>query len=295
MRRSKNLFTMLLFLGGWLCLPSMARWAAAEDAPAKQGLTNPFFAFDNGTGRGVLAPHVQAAMLKELGYAGIGYTGTKSIAEMLKALDEQNLKMFSIYVAANIGPQGPSYDTHLKEAIETLKGRDTLIWLTVRGKAPDGEKQAVQVVRQVADMAQQSQLRVALYPHYGFYVGRIEDALRVVKKVDRNNVGVTFNLCHWLKVGDQQNMELRMKQAMPYLFVVSINGADREGGWDRLIQTLDRGDFNTCKFVKRLTELGYTGPIGLQCYQVKGDVRENLARSMAAWRRFSARIAAEKK
>ena len=84
---------------------------------------------------------------------------------------------------------------------------------------------------------------------------------------------------------------------MPHLFVVSINGADRgdtnEMGWDRLIQTLDRGDFDVYKFLKTLKELGYTGPIGLQCYGIKGDERENLKRSMIAWRKLSARLAAE--
>ncbi len=45
-----------------------------------------FFAFDNGTGRDQHVPlEEQAKMLKELGYAGIGYTGTARIAEMLAA------------------------------------------------------------------------------------------------------------------------------------------------------------------------------------------------------------------
>ncbi len=35
--------------------------------------------------------------------------------------------------------------------------------------------------------------------------------------------------------------------------------------------------------------------VGLQGWGIEGDVRENLARSMAAWRRFSGRLAAEEK
>ena len=142
-------------------------------------------------------------------------------------------------------------------------------------------------------MAGESGLRVALYPHVGFYVARVEDAVRVVEKVDRKNVGVTFNLCHWLKLDEVKSMLPLMKLAMPRLLVVTINGADPEGGWDRVIQTLDRGSFDTYKFLKTLRQLGYTGPIGLQCYGIKGDARENLTRSMAAWRKLSARIAAE--
>jgi len=77
---------------------------------------------------------------------------------------------------------------------------------------------------------------------------------------------------------------------------VTINGADADGtGWGQLIQTLDRGTFDVGLFLKTLKDLGYTGPVGLQCYAVPGDKYENLKRSMAAWREISAEIAAEEK
>ena len=126
------------------------------------------------------------------------------------------------------------------------------------------------------------------------YVGRIEDALRVVKNVDRPNVGVTFNLAHFLAAKDEPNLDVRLREALPHLSMVSINGAEHEGGWDRLIQPLDRGEFDVYGLLKQLVALGYGGPIGLQCYQVPGDREENLTRSMAAWRKFSARMAEEK-
>jgi sugar phosphate isomerase/epimerase len=243
----------------------------------------------------VLSPDQQAQMLKDLGYAGIGYTGTKNIPAMLAALDRHGLKMFSTYVGAVLGPDGPTYDPGLAEAIEQLKGRPTVIWLTVRGKAENGHEQAVAVVREIGDLAARAGLKVALYPHVGFHVARVEDALRIAKDVDRPNVGVSLNLCHWLKVGDEANMKLRIEQSLPHLMLVSINGADHEGGWDRLIQTLDRGEFDVYAFVKTLHEMGYEGPIGLQCYNVPGDRRENLTRSMAAWKAFCRRRAGEQK
>lgn len=250
-----------------------------------------FFAFDNGTGRGRLSPDAQAEMLKELGYAGVGYTGAGGIPEMLAALDKHGLKMHSIYVRAKVGPDGPSYDPNLEEGIKALKGRQTIVWLFITGKAPDADQQAVKVVREIADLAAQSGLRVALYHHVGFHVARVEDALRVVEKVNRENVGVSFNLCHWLKLDDEKNMQPLITAAIPRLFLVSINGADsgdtNKMGWDRLIQTLDRGSFDVGKFLDAMKGAGYSGPVGLQCYAVKGDVRENLGRSMSAWRKYS--------
>ena len=269
-------------------------WAAAPLVAASP-LTNPFFVFDNGTGRDQHVPlDDQAELVKRTGYAGLGFTGTQHIPEMLQALESRGLKMFSIYVAAHIDGDKPSYEPGLPEAIQQLQGHGTVILLTVRGSAPDGDARATAVVREIADMAAASGLRVALYPHIGMYVGRIEDALRVVKNVDRPNVGVTFNLAHFLAAKDEPNLDERLREALPHLFMVSINGAEHEGGWDRLIQPLDRGEFDVYGLLKKLVALGYQGPIGLQCYQVPGDREENLTRSMAAWRKFSARMAEEK-
>jgi hypothetical protein len=53
-----------------------------------------------------------------------------------------------------------------------------------------------------------------------------QDAVRLARKVGRKDVGVGFNLCHFLKLDDERNLELRLKEAMPDLFAVSINGTD---------------------------------------------------------------------
>jgi sugar phosphate isomerase/epimerase len=274
-------------------LAATVAWAAA--GAAAQGLQNPFFAFDNGTGRDEgVSFEAQAKMLKELGYAGIGFTGTQRIPEMLKALDANGLKMFSTYVEACVDPSKPPYDPGLKAAIEQLKGRDTMIWLFMTGgraSSAEADGRAVAIVRKIAGMAERSGLRVALYPHTGLYVARVEDAIRLVKKVDRKNVGASFNLCHFLKVDSEKNLQPRLKEAMPYLFVVSINGADGGAtnamGWDRLIQTLDRGTFDVSRVLKTLKQLDYVGPIGLQCYAVRGDAHDNLRRSIDAWHKLS--------
>jgi len=272
----------------------------AAGAAPKLELSNPFFAFDNGTGRGVLSPQQQAKMLAELGYDGIGYTGTGKIPEMLAALDAHGLKMYSTYVGAAVDNAEEPYDSGLPAAIKQFKGHGTAIWLTLRGgKASSDERddQAVKILREVTDMAAESNLRVVLYPHVGFYVARTEDALRLVEKADRPNLGVAFNLCHFLKLDDAKNIEPLLRRAMPHLFLVSINGADagetQSMGWDRLIQTLDRGSFDVYELLLTLRRLGYEGPIGLQCYNVKGDRRENLERSIGAWREFQQRMAAE--
>ena len=257
----------------------------------------PFFAMDTATKD---AKHKsakeQVQMVKELGYAGIGCTAGKGLAEMAEELENNGLRLFAVYLGVNIGPGQQKYGPELKETIEVLKGRNAILWLFVQSKklkpsSPEGDARAVEVIREIADMAAEAGVRVALYPHHRFWVERVEDAVRVTKKVNRKNVGVTFNLCHWLMVNDEKNMKPLIKSAMPYLFVVSINGADSGGkDWKRLIQTLDRGSFDISGFLKTLEDCGYTGPIGLQGYGIGGDAYENLKRSMNAWRQLSERL-----
>ncbi|MBW8042100.1 MAG: DUF1080 domain-containing protein [Planctomycetes bacterium] len=261
----------------------------------------PFFAMDTATKD---AKHKtakeQVEMIKELGYDGIGCTAGPGLAEMLKEMDKNDLRLVTVYLGANIDADQPKYGPELKEAIEILKGRNAILWLFVLSKkhkpsSPQGDARAVEVIREIADMAAKADMRIALYPHKGFWVERVEDAVRVAKKVDRKNVGVTFNLCHWLMVDDEKNMESLIKSAMPHLFLVSINGADSGGkNWKQLIQTLDQGSFDIYRFLKALEDAGYTGPIGFQGYGIGGDAHDNLKRSMRAWRQLSKRLAADK-
>jgi sugar phosphate isomerase/epimerase len=205
---------------------------------------------------------------------------------MVAAYKARGLKVLGIYTGMNVSDATPGYDPGLPDAIRQLEGTGALITFTVNGKAANGDDLAAPVIREVADMAAKVGLRVALYPHYGFHMARIEDALRMRDKIGRSNVGIIFNLCHWLRSGDEGNLSARLEQALPHMLMVSINGSDHEGDWDRLIQTLDRGSYDVRGFVRTLKSKGYRGPIGLQCYNIQGDREENLVRSMKAWRSF---------
>jgi sugar phosphate isomerase/epimerase len=197
-------------------------------------------------------------------------------------------------------PDQPKYDPTLKETIAALKGRDTIVWLAMPGRklaagSAEGDERAVGILREIADLAAGSRLRVSLYPHHAFYVESVDDALRLMRKADRPNVSVTFNLCHWLRVDRKRDLEGLLKRAMPHLTVVTINGADTEGDdWSRLIQPLGRGGYDMYGLLRTLDSLGYKGPIGFQGYGIKGDVRENLKESMRAWRMYGQRLAEEK-
>ncbi len=234
----------------------------------------------------------QVALVKQVGFDGIGpcYTNPQALREMLTAVDQQHSKLFALYVRLDLDAATP-LSPEIRDSIDQLRGRDAVIWLYVVSKAnkpsdPAGDARAVPIMREVADLAGPAGVRVALYPHASMWVERVDDAVRLARLVERKNFGATFNLCHWLMV-DGKDLDVRLKEALPYLFVVTISGADAGGkDWGKLIQPLDSGTFDVQQVLTKLKELGYAGPVGLQHYGIPGDARANLQRSMNAWQRM---------
>jgi len=168
--------------------------------------------------------------------------------------------------------------------VRPLAGRGAMIELTVRKMTPN----TVRAVRQTADMAAGMNIRVALYPHYGFSIATMPQALDLIAKVDHSNLGVMFNLCHFLKSEKAEDLESILETAKPHLFAVSTSGADLGGKtWKQLIKTLDQGTFPQERLFRALRLQGFSGPVSLQCYGIKGDKQMNLRRSMEAWRLLS--------
>lgn len=259
---------------------------------------NPFFAMDN-IARG--GPDVAPAMLKELGYDGFG--GRVPDEAMLPAITARGLKFFNAYHVLDLDPKKPAPNDQLRAWLVAMRGKDTVLWLAInKVTRPDGKLYAPSAleaddyvlgqIRAIADVAKANGIRVALYPHTAFWLARVDDALRVAQKLNRPDIGVTFNLCHWLKVeGAERDPVPVLRAALPRLMFVTISGADtgdtKAMGWDRLIQPLDAGTYDLGAFVHTLRTVGYTGPVGFQGYNIKAEPRAVLARSIAAWRKFN--------
>ncbi len=238
----------------------------------------------------------QAEMLKELGYPGVGHIWLDKVEERIKTLDASGLRLFQITMVVEVAPDKKPYDARFRDVLALIKGRQVQFCLLVNGMKPSDpsvDPHAVEILREMSDLAKDSGAQLLLYPHQGSWVERIEDSMRVAEKVDRSNVGVMFNLCHWLRVDKSRDYKPLLKRALPRLWAISINGADErdeQPGWARYIQPLDQGSFDVGALLRTLKDLGYQGPIGLQCYGIGGDVREHLARSLSAWRKLSSNL-----
>ncbi|MGB6223518.1 sugar phosphate isomerase/epimerase family protein [Haloferula sp.] len=242
-----------------------------------------FYAFENGVKYETVAQG--AAHMKELGYDGVGSVHANVLDEFLKEFDAAGLKTFSIYVGGRVSANDFTYDPSVTRAIRALKGRDSLVELFVLAGKDPNDTQATAFVREIAAEAEKAGLRVVLYPHDNLYIETIGDALRIAKASGCTNVGVAFNLCHFMKVEPESDLHQTLKAAKPWLWSVSTCGADRGGtNWDTLIQPLDKGTFDQAELLRHLREIGYTGDIGLQCYAIKEPSSQHLARSLDAWK-----------
>lgn len=234
----------------------------------------------------------QASLLQELGYRGVGHLWLDQLADRVSSLDARQLRLFQVTLLADIGPGQTPFDSRLRESLPLLKGRGVQLAVLMQGGKPSdpaGDERAVQLLRELAALAQPAGVEIVLYPHTDFWLEKVEDADRVAAKVARPNVNVMFNLCHWLRVSPGRDYASLFRKVMPRLRAVSINGADTfdpKPGWGRYIQPLGRGSFDVATFLGVLLQEGYQGPIGLQCYGIPGDAREHLRESMTAWRRY---------
>jgi sugar phosphate isomerase/epimerase len=259
------------------CLKTCLCLLACLFAKADDGGHPEFYAFQNGVPGG--SYEEEAILLKDLGYSGISQVGDKGakLAERVEVYRANGLKVLSVYLTAEETPIDPG-------AFRALGEQAGMIELTVRKELTP---ELIESIRKTAENSGKVNVRVALYPHRGFAVSTMTQAIDLADRIDHPNLGVMFNLCHFLIQEDERDLELILERASPRLFSVSTNGADMDGeDWTTLIQPLDQGTFPQRRLLAALRKIEYSGPVTLQCHNVRGDQRANLVRSIAAWKGF---------
>jgi sugar phosphate isomerase/epimerase len=275
-------------------------------APKKE-LDNTFYAFNNAFRTLPNAPEgkdAQAEFLKQLGYDGFSGHVSDDYFPRRASLDKAGLVMPEIYWGISMDSAGVvSYKEGIKEVIMDSKDRNLIVALFSNAKAFTNNKETgdpllAKGIQELADFAVDYNVKVAIYPHANNYCETIEHCVKMAKLVDRKNFGVVFNTCHMLKVEGEQGWEDKLVSAMPYIYMISLNGADsgdtQNMGWDRLIQPLGEGTFDTYKLVKLAKDNGYEGPFGLQCYNIKQDCEVALTKSITTWKEYQQMYSKEK-
>jgi len=259
----------------------------------RQTLDNPVFVFNNALNQPhypVLSLEQQAVFVKKMGFDGMECKETVGLLETVDLFKKQGLKIYANYVKIDLDAEN-SYLPSWKEVLPKLNGTGMILWLhihSVKYKPSDeaADPKIVAIVRELADLAKPYGVRIAIYHHVAFVVEKAEDSFRIAQKAERENVGSVFNLCHFLKTDSEENLRKVIDLTFPKLFAVSIAGANsgdtKAMNWDKLIQPVGEGSFDTYRLLELLKEKGYDGPVGIQCYAIKEMPQEHLPKSMKA-------------
>lgn len=247
----------------------------------------------------------KAKLLKSIGFDGLEGFGDQDFLELKIALEQEGLQMPVNYVPlnfeANGKPQNPSVDEI--KAIIKASSKGAVIYLHLHSKSfmndkNKGDQIVTGILRELSDYAAACKVKLCAYPHVSFYCETVAHSIKLAELVDRMNYGAAMNLCHLLKVEGSAGIDGKIKEYAPRLFAVNICGADdgdtRHMDWDRLIQPLGQGSFDTYGLVKSLLNNGFSGPIGLQCYNLQGDAVETLTKSFQTWKEYKKRYSEEK-
>lgn len=245
----------------------------------------------------------QVELVKNAGFDGIEINQIESFDGMKKALDQHAFKASFFYIKLQLGEP---IDHRLEKAINELKGTKTIISPYVladnkrfKPNSLEGDSEAIRLLQQISIWSKKAGLQVAIYPHLNFYIERTDHALQLAQKVNRNNVGLTFNLCHWLAttpLSERPNLKSHLKDLKPYLKMITISGAnnvnsDKKSVFDDYILPLGSGNFDTYDLVNfMVNELKYKNPIGVQCYNIKGNKPQLIENTMRVWKAYKTRL-----
>jgi len=253
-----------------------------------QRITNDFFVFESILSNDSVYNSFEkkANLIKESGFNGIEISELDQFKEKFNAILKLGFKPSSLYTKLDLDE--PELDPRLVDAIKMMKGLGTIICpyiikkngASLHSRDKDVDKIAIHLLRKLSDLADESGLQVAIYPHLNFYVEKVDHAAMIAKKANKKNLGLSFNLCHWLattNVDERLELNKQIKTLSPYLKMISINGANniissKPNIWGDYILPLGEGSFDVKSLVKYVAiDLGLNIPIGIQCYNLKGN------------------------
>lgn len=273
-----------------------------------QKVTNDFFALHNII-RGDSVYNTfekQVQLIQNAGFDGIEINQTDSFEGMKSALDKYHFRGSYFYVKVSLDK--PYIDQRLQACIMQLQGSKTIIAPFITGdsrkfkSSEAADSLAAGLVSQIAGWAMQAGLQVAIYPHIGFYVETTDHALALAKRIKSENTGLSFNLCHWIAttpLSERGELKTKLKELKPYLKMVTIAGANNvqsknKNIWDDYILPLGQGNFDNYDLLKYLvSDLKFTGPIGVQCYNIKGDKPALVQNTISVWKDYKSRLESE--
>ncbi len=273
----RNLFILLTlcFLG--------ATGVAAQSIFSKSNLTAwCIVPFDNQH----RTPEQRIDLLKKLGIKQYAYDWReKHLPEMVREWQYAQKKKIGITAVwlwidgqtdqvDALGKNNEALFAHLKES-----GLHTEIWVGVNSNFFEGLNQAgkvskgVDLVNYLYNRAKPLGCKIALYNH-GDWFGDPINQVKILEASGIQDIGIVYNFHH---AHDQlERYEQIIQRALPYLWMVNLNGMKKEGP---KILPIGAGD-RELEMMQVLQKSGYRGRIGILGHVEDADVEQILLQNL---------------
>ena len=148
--------------------------------------------------------------------------------------DQMSSNCHSLYLKLDLDSDQP-FDPQLASYLEKYSGELHYLWFHVHSRRfaksdPDGDTRCVEVLRKLSDAVKPFDVRIGIYHHVGLWAERFSDGVRIARKVERDNVGAVFNLCHYLKTVGPDKVETELGGGI----------SPRDAGFNPMVPILDK-------------------------------------------------------
>lgn len=212
------------------------------------------------------SPKQRAEMLRELSISKFAYDyraeHVSSFEEEILCLKEKNIELSAWWFPGELNEEAKSILALLKKYQQKPQ-----LWVMGGGNprmTPDEAnafvESEVKRLRPIADAGAEAGCKLALYNHGGWF-GIPENLVRLVKAIDRPNVGIVYNMHH--AHDELSRLPEVLDLLKPYLLCLNINGMQTDGEKiGKKILIIGQGDQDP-NMIRAILASGYSGPIGI--------------------------------
>ncbi|XZE20663.1 sugar phosphate isomerase/epimerase family protein [Pirellulaceae bacterium SH449] len=231
-------------------------------------------------------PLERAKMLSELGLAKFAYDyraeHVPTFEEEILALKKHDIELTAWWFPGHLNDEAKMtlslFEKHkVTPQLWVMGGGDVNMSSEDEMRFIEAE---VNRLRPIAEAGERIGCKLALYNHGGWF-GVPENMVRLVKAIDRPNVGIVYNLHH---AHDQlERLADVLKLLKPHLLALNVNGMETNGDQvGKKILTIGQGNRDNEVF-RIIRDSGYAGPIGILNH-TQEDARERLDQNIRGLR-----------
>jgi sugar phosphate isomerase/epimerase len=182
---------------------------------------------------------VRREMLAELGYDATyltlwSETAWGDVPRLARVCERFGLGVAAVYANLDVGAgQDHEANGRIERLLHDLEGCTTVeLAVTNAAHAPSdplGDAACLKWLGRLLPIAEEHGITLALYPHVGHWLEKLQDAARLCATVQHPNLGMVFTGFHWYAV-DGRDLHGRLRPASPYLRLANLCGSRRGAG-----------------------------------------------------------------